>query len=68
MNELRNRDRPATQLTKREEAALRLLASMVAAPNRAGSFSNYAEDCAAFTDALFDELDTPPELRDTPTP
>lgn len=55
MNDTRNRDRPASQLTKREEAALRVWAL-----NRDVA----AKEAVAWADQLFDVLDTPAELRD----
>lgn len=55
MNDLRNRDKPANQLTKREEAALRIWALH----RHVG-----AKQAVEWADELFDELDMPHELRD----
>lgn len=54
MNDIRNRDRPANQMTKREEAAIRLWAQ-----HRGVS----AEDAVRWADELFDELEDMPELQ-----
>lgn len=63
MSPARNRDQAASNLTKREEAALRVLAQMLAG----GRPTNIlvADHCVTYVDALFDALETPVELRNT---
>ena len=66
-----NRDRPASTLTKREEAALRISAAVsttVAADRPARTDEVVARAVVGFVDALFDALDTPLELREVPEP
>lgn len=61
-----NRNGLARDLTKREEAALRVFTAMVRKhdPYPTYSIDVLAADAVAHADALFDELDTPVELRD----
>lgn len=61
-----NRNRPASMLTKREQVAKDLLIAMVAKhdPYPTYRVDDLAADAVAHADALFDELDTPTELRD----
>lgn len=73
MNDLRNRDRPATQLTKREHAAIEAMKYLwnFHAGGEAGTTVRHRDLVARAVDVadkLFDRLDTPPELRDATTP
>lgn len=70
MNDLRNRDRPATQLTKREHAAIEAMKHLWnfhATPDGTRVVhADLAARAVDVADKLFDALDTPPELRDDP--
>ena len=62
MNDTRNRDKPASQLTKREEAALRLAERTAAFMPRGTKDEAFSAACVNLADALFDALDHLPEL------
>ena len=61
-----NRENYVASMTKREQAAKDLMVALIIAH---GAHSDYrikdlAADAVAHADALYDELDTPRELRD----
>jgi hypothetical protein len=49
-----------TQLTKRERAAIEIMARLVAAPDTSGTFEAYARDAVRYADALLRELERIP--------
>lgn len=60
-----NRDRPASTQTKREKAAERYAGILLAAnPDR--GIDDLVAHAVTIADALYDELDTPTELRGEP--